>query len=387
MDKKKLAAVLEYTEPILKEHPLCDNCLGRMFAGKLGVLSHKRLGSKIRSKLNQKTPQSCYICKNLMSNLDQHVKKMIEMSKEYQFSTFLIGAILQPSIHDRDDVIRSKFKLRGIVSIKSDVTRDLGKSFSRKMRATVDYQHPDLVFTIDFKKDYCEIKPKALLLQGRYTKEIRGLPQKQKPCDQCEGRGCFMCEFHGIREFNSIEGKIAKWLIEKFVAQQARITWIGSEDESSLVMGDGRPFFVKLVNPHKRKVSLPKKIDLEGISLLSLHFISKIPSDPVRFQTKVTMDVETESEIQPHMLEELKKLKKQTIVFYESSNHKNKKFIYNIRFKKRSQNSVRITMESDGGIPLKRFVAGHDVEPSVSSILGTNCKCVLFDFNKITIVR
>ena len=143
---------MEHTRGILKEHPLCDNCLGRMFAGKLGVLSHKRLGHKIRGKLKQRQPSACYICKNLMSNLDLHVRKMIEISKEYQFSTFLIGAILQPSIHDRDDVIRSKFKLRGITSIKSDVTRELGKSFSRRTRTVVDFKTPTWCLQLISKK-------------------------------------------------------------------------------------------------------------------------------------------------------------------------------------------------------------------------------------------
>ncbi|MDE1766894.1 MAG: tRNA pseudouridine(54/55) synthase Pus10 [Thaumarchaeota archaeon] len=382
-----MAAVTEHTRGILKEHPLCDNCLGRMFAGKLGVLSHKRLGNKIRNKLKQKPPPTCYICKNLMSNLDTQVKKMVEISKEYQFSTFLIGAILQPSIHDRDDVIRSKFKLRGIASIKSDVTRELGKSFSRKTRTVVDYQNPDLVFTIDFKKEYCEIKPKALLLQARYTKEVRGLPQKQKPCDQCDGRGCFVCDFHGIREFNSVEGKIAKFLIEKFGAQQAKMTWLGSEDESSLVLGNGRPFFVKLVNPHKRRISVAKKIELDGVSILGLRVMAKIPSDPVRFRTRVKMEIEAEDDVSASMLEELKKLEAQHVVLYENSGHKHKKTIYNIRFKSVSGRSFSMMMESDGGIPLKRFVTGQDVEPSISSMLETNCRCTLFDFRKIIVTR
>ncbi|MDE1868126.1 MAG: tRNA pseudouridine(54/55) synthase Pus10, partial [Thaumarchaeota archaeon] len=309
VDKKKLSAVMEDTREILREHPLCDNCLGRMFAGKLGVVSHKRIGSKIRNMLKQRPPKTCYICKNMMSNLDSTLKKMIEMAKEYQFSTFLIGAILQPSIHDRDDVIRSKFKLRGITSIKSDITREIGKSFSRKTRAKVDYQNPDLVFTIDFKKECYEIKPKAILLQARYTKNVRGLPQKQKSCDQCEGKGCFVCNFHGICEFDSVEGKIAKFLIEKFGAQQAKVTWIGSEDESSLVTGNGRPFFVKLVNPHKRGIPLSKKIDLEGISVHGMRTITKIPSDPVRFRTNVSMEIEAENEIMPDTLKELTRLK------------------------------------------------------------------------------
>ncbi|MDE1826240.1 MAG: tRNA pseudouridine(54/55) synthase Pus10 [Thaumarchaeota archaeon] len=387
MDKKKLALVIENTKGLLKEHPLCDHCLGRMFAEKLGVVSHKRLGNKIRNMLKQRPPKTCYICKNMMLNLDLHLKKMIDITKEYQFYTFLIGAILQPSIHDRDDLIRSKFKLRGIPSIKSDVTREMGKSFSRKTRSKVDYQNPDMVFTIDFKKEYYDIKPKAVLLQARYTKNIRGLPQKQKPCDQCEGKGCFVCDFHGIREFNSVEGKIAKFLIDKFGAQQAKITWIGSEDESSLVMGNGRPFFVKLVNPRKRNVSLQKKLDLDGVLIHKMHVISKIPSDPVRFRTEVVMEVDAENEITHDALGELEKLEGRSVVLYENSGRKHKKVIYDIKLNRESETSFKIMMKSDGGIPLKRFVAGQDVEPSISSILETNCKCKLFDFNKIIIMK
>ena len=387
MDKKKLAEVIEDSRKILQEHPLCDHCIGRMFAGKLKVLSHKRLGFKIRKKLKQRQPKLCYICKGLMSELDTHLMKILHLSKEYEFSTFLIGAILQPSIHDRDDLLRSKFKLRGITSIKSDVTREMGKWFSRKTRTNVNYQNPDVVFTIDFKKVQYEIKPKSVLLQGRYTKNKRGLPQKQKSCDQCEGKGCFVCDFHGINEFNSVEGKIAKFLFEKFRAQQAKITWIGSEDESSLVKGNGRPFFSKIINPHKRDVFLSKKIDLDGVSIHGLHSISKIPSDPVRFRTEAIVEIETENAIKPGKLKELKKLKEQPLTLFEKSGHKNEKKIYSIKFKKKSDKLFRILMESDGGIPIKRFVAGHEVEPSLSSILETNCKCKLFDFHKIVVTN
>jgi tRNA pseudouridine synthase 10 len=387
VNKKKLAEVIKDTRGILREHPLFDHCLGRLFAGKLGISSHKKLGHKIRDKLKPRAPKSCYICKDLMSNLDVHLETMIDISKEYQFSTFLIGAILQPSIHDRDDVIRSKFKLRGISSIKSDITREMGKWFSRKIRAKVDYHNPDLVFTIDFKKGQCEIKSKSVFLQGRYAKSLRGIPQKQKPCEHCEGKGCFICDFHGIRGFNSVEGKIAKFLLEKFGAQQAKITWVGSEDESSLVVGNGRPFFVKLTNPHKRGSSLPRKIEVEGVSIHGLRIISKIPSDPVRFRTQVVLEIEAESKIPPTALKELKKLKDQPVILYENLAHKNKKNIYDIKFKRESDKSFKVMMESDGGIPLKRFVTGQRVEPSISSILETDCKCKLFDFHQIIVTK
>lgn len=387
LKKKEMAEVIEETREILQEYGLCDYCLGRMFASRLKLTSHKKLGEKIRKIMKQNNPKSCYICKTLMLDLDGFLKKILDISKEYQFSSFLIGAILQPSILDRDDILRSKFKLRGITSIKNDVTREMGKQFGRRTKTRVDYQNPDIVFTIDFKKDQIDLKPKALVLQGRYTKKIRGIPQKQESCKQCEGKGCYACDFHGISEFNSVEGKIARFLYEKFGARQAKITWIGSEDESSLVLGKGRPFFVRLINPRKRKISLPQNMPLDGISILNLRVISKIPSEPIKFRTEVLLAVETQQELKPETLNVLHCLKDSSISVNESSGYKNQKKIYNIKIKKIGTNSFTVLLESDGGIPLKRLVSGTNVEPNMSLLLENACKCTTFDFHKISLVN
>ena len=257
---------------------------------------------------------------------------------------------------------------------------------SRKTKSVVDYHNPDVVFTIDFKKETCEIKPKALLMQGRYTKHMRDLPQKQKPCDQCDGKGCFACDFHGICEFHSVEGKLAKFFIETFGAQQVKITWIGSEDESSLVLGNGRPFFAKVINPRKRNIRCGKTVDLDGVSILGIKPINKIPSDPVRFRTVVVMEVETEKTITPMDLDYLERMTEKPVFLYENSRH-HKKSIYSIRAKITSDNSFRVKMESDGGMPLKRLVSGQQVEPSISGLLETSCRCVQFDFEKIIVSK
>ena len=384
---KNIDHIIQETKAILKEHHLCDNCLGRIFAPKLDLTSYRKLGSKIRNILKQKNPKSCYICKNLMSKLDLQLNKMLDMSKEYEFSSFLIGAILQPSILDRDDLIRSKFKLKGIHSIKNDITREMGKKFGRRTKTKVNYQNPDIIFTLDFKAEECEIKPKPVFLSGRYTKTIRGIPQKQKPCENCGGVGCYACEFHGISEFKSVEGKIAKFLYEKFGAQLTKITWIGSEDETSLVLGKGRPFFAKIINPHKRKIKYEKKIDLSGVIIHNLKTIEKIPSDVIRFKSEIEMEVETEKQITQSQLKSLHKLEKQIISVYENSGKKNQKKIYHIKTRKMSDNSFSVLMEADGGVPLKRFVNGSEVEPSLTSLLENQCKCKVFDFHEISLAN
>ena len=59
---------------------------------------------------------------------------MLESTSKYGFSSFVVGTIIKPSIIDRDDYIRSKFRLRGIDSVKTDITHELSKQFSRKTK-------------------------------------------------------------------------------------------------------------------------------------------------------------------------------------------------------------------------------------------------------------
>ena len=49
---------------------------------------------------------------------------MLDSSSNYGFKTYGVGVIIKPSIVDRDDFIRSKFKFKGIDSVKTDITKN-----------------------------------------------------------------------------------------------------------------------------------------------------------------------------------------------------------------------------------------------------------------------
>ena len=115
---------------------------------------------------------------------------MVDVSFDYSFQTFSVGAIIKPSIIDRDDCIRSQFKLRGIDSIKTDITKELAKTFSKKTKHVVDNRNPEFTFTLNFKDESCHIHSKSITLSGRYIKSMRGISQKQKSCENCSGKGC-----------------------------------------------------------------------------------------------------------------------------------------------------------------------------------------------------
>ncbi|HET6517271.1 MAG TPA: tRNA pseudouridine(54/55) synthase Pus10 [Nitrosopumilaceae archaeon] len=368
MTKSKINQLLIQYEKVSKEYDLCDTCFNRLF-------SKKFAGKKPRKKYSK-----CYICKNVFSNLKPCVDKMLEKSSTFQFSTFVTGAILKPSFVDRDDLIRSKYRLKGIDSLKTGLTRTISKEFQKKTKKKIDFQNPDITFILNFKNDSCDVRSKPVCLFGRYTKNTRGFPQKQKPCENCNGKGCVSCNLHGISNFDSVEGKISEYIFKKFGATQVKITWIGGEDKTSLVLGRGRPFFAKLINPQKRKIRSMKKIKLKEISLYDLKVIRQIPKGPIPFKSKIQIQVTSDNKIDSSILKNLKLIKNATVLVHEKPGKEAAKSVYSLSYKKTTPTSFSLSLTVDGGLPIKKFVESDSVKPNISEILDFNCKCKEFDF-------
>ena len=374
--------IILQSKSILNECDLCDNCLGRFFIRSTHLTSARILGNQIRRSINSKIVTKCYICKNIFSSINLYVKMMQDTSFGYEFSTFTVGAILKQSTIERDDKLRSKFHLRGVDGIKTAITKELRKKFVRKTKKRIDHLSPDITFTINFKTERCNVKTKPVFLYGRYVKDKRGLPQKEESCRDCMGKGCIFCNNHGIVSFDGVEGKIAKFLYEKFKTKQVKFTWIGGEDKTSLVMGSGRPFFAKLLSPKKRNIRLAKKSNLNEITIHDLRRIDYIPNGSIHFKSKTKILISTKNNILSNKLKKLKYLAN-IVIKITDSNRQYKKTIYNLKYKKYSLQSFAIEMEADGGIPIKRFVNGFSVIPNISSILDTDCFCEKFDVNQI----
>jgi len=374
--------IILQSKSILNEYDLCDNCLGRFFIRFTHLTSARILGNQIRHSINSKIVTKCYICKNIFSSINLYVKMMQDTSFGHEFSTFTVGAILKQSTIERDDKLRSKFHLRGVDGIKTAITKELGKKFIRKTKKRIDHLSPGITFTINFKTEQCNVKTKHIFLYGRYLKDKRGLSQKEESCRDCKGRGCIFCNNHGIVSFDGVEGKMAKFLYEKFKTEQVKFTWIGGEDKTSLVMGDGRPFFAKLISPKKQNIKLTKKSNLNEITICDLRKIDYIPNGSINFKSKTKILVSTKNNILSNKLKNLKHLANIPIEITDS-NRQYKKIIYNLKYKKHSLQTFAVEIEADGGIPIKRFVDGSDIIPNISSVIGMQCSCKKFDINQI----
>ena len=374
--------IIPIANQILKRYELCENCLGRLFSRQLHLSSNRLLGKRL--KKNPDSAQKCYICKNLFESLDRFIGLMLDASTDYSFSSFSVGVMIKPSIIDRDDYIRSEYRLKGIDGIKTDVSRELRKSFSRKTKKTVDLLDPDVTFTINAKDESCQLRSKSIFFSGRYLKTSRGIPQKQWSCTNCSGKGCRMCNFHGISEFDSVEGIISQFFFKKFGGTIAKFTWIGSEDKSSLVLGTGRPFFVKIQNPLKRDLRLTS-VTFDSLKMIHPKIIQEPPKKHPKFNSSIEIKISTEDEVDLRNLKKLSSLQEQPIVIYEKSGKRSEKRVFSARYKKNSSKTFTLFIRVQGGLPVKRFVTSDNVAPGISQILNTPCICQEFDFLDIEV--
>ena len=346
---------------LLKQYRLCKHCLER----------HISTG---------KSSRPCYICRGLMDNLGAIANNILAAVKGFEFDTFLIGATLSTQLYEREDTMRARLKIRGRANIKHYLTRELGIRLARLVGKKVEYGKPDITITLTVDKENnvdLAVISRPIAFAGVYIKKSRGLPQRQDKCANCGGKGCNSCNYSGLSGFNSVEGIIAKELVRITRGQTPKFTWIGSEDQSSLVLGSGRPFYVRVFNPKSRKLK-NKTIKGNGAKAM-LKMINDIPVIQPRFIVKTKIHIRCENALTKKTLKKLNTLSGSKVSF-ENKSKRGIKGIHSVRIRQLDSNQFILTIVADGGLMIKQLVGGEEyMKPNISEILGAKCECIMFD--------
>lgn len=379
---KKLGAEAKQT---YLEYALCDHCMGRTFAHRAKVSDHARLGKRLRQAGRYAVPKKCHVCKGVFDELGVHCDEMVRLVYSRQFSTFLIGATLKPSVLDADDNVRARYRLRGTQSAKSDITATLSKMFARRTHARATSTLPDITLRVDLRNSSVSVESRSIVIEARYTKESPGLPQKGERCGVCSGKGCLRCAYRGIIGVSSVEGKISEFLCDVTSSKQAKFLWCGSEDPMSTVVGRGRPIIVRLVCPSRRRAALPKRRNLkDGIVLHDTHYIRSLPKAAPKFSLTATMQIVTKDDIDAKTLRELRTVVGDVVDY---GTKRQMRTIHSASYKKTGPREFWLKVRVDSGFPLRRFVECSNVSPNLSDLLGIQCKYVIADFADVDLVR
>jgi tRNA pseudouridine synthase 10 len=341
-----------------------------------------------------------------MHSRDSIIQRIREtLNDDYQFDTFLIGATLPANLFEKEDQIRARFKIRGRENIKSQLIRNLRKKFSEVTKKRIDILHPDLTINLQFQKNTSleiNTKMRPLIMLGRYIKKNRGIPQRSGGEHNSGNEVCIQSKpYHIVSqtprqasvirtlEDASIQSIISKEILRITKGEALKFSWIGSEDENSLVLGSGRPFFVQIRNPktiHLNQKTL--RFQEYGLFVNIEEFFERLPEQPVQFIAKTRIVIQASRQIGKEGGLKIKSLANSIVVF---QNQKNKsrssaKRIYSIDIVKINNKIFELDVIADGGLAIKQFVEGREyISPNISAVANLQCKCLLFDILDIRI--
>ncbi|MDV3278232.1 MAG: hypothetical protein LYZ69_07185 [Nitrososphaerales archaeon] len=326
----------------------------------------------------------CFICAGLMDRVEPVSESARRQAARYEFGTFGVGVMMPEGVQEREDEIRSTLRLKGKQTVKTQLSALVAARLAQELRKKQNKTNPDLTILVDFGGSQIKLQSRPLFFYGRYAKP-RGVAQRRELCRVCMGKGCESCGQTGFDTSPSVEEKVGRKLVAATGASGAKFTWIGSEDMESAVGGTGRPFVVELKNPRARKV--PKRFVAGGRGgRVAVSRGRILPSKPTklptfRFHTRITAIAI--AKINDEELGELAKaFRNATVVFDRPNERPVSKTVYSVRAKARGR-TLMIDAELDGGLPVKRFVSGELVSPSVSEVLGIQVRCLRFDIMKV----
>lgn len=379
---------------------LCKYCLLRQ----ISINTEVNYASQITTPLVNKG--ECNICSGLMQETDSIMRRISEtLSNDYHFNTFLIGATLPAELLEKEDRIRARLKIRGRENIKSHLTRNLRKMFSEMTKKQIDFLHPDLMINLQFQRDTCldiDIKMRPLIMLGRYIKNNRGMPQRSGgehntgnelslqrqsfPSVNLAPRlGSVIC----TSEDSSIQSIISREILRLTKGEGLKFSWVGSEDENSLVSGSGRPFFVQIRNPKticldERRLNFPRY----GLSVNIEQFFGKLPEQPIQFIAKTRIVIRASRQMGEEEFLRIKSLANSRVVFRNQKKKlkSSEKRIYSLDIVKKSKEIFELDVVADGGLAIKQFVEGREcISPNISTAANLQCECLLFDILDVCI--
>ena len=119
----------------------------------------------------------------------------------------------------------------------------------KNKKCFIDHLNPELKFDVVIEYDLKlqrKLQSQRNLSSWKICKVGRGIAQKDRNWIKKDSQ-----TFRKLidRKEKSIEQSIRKSVLSEYNPEDMKITWTGSEDKYSLVLGSGRPFFVKVINP------------------------------------------------------------------------------------------------------------------------------------------
>jgi tRNA pseudouridine synthase 10 len=413
-------SILAESRAVIEAGPVCDSCVGRVFADRSFGLSNVDRGRSLRISValeddepyESVDPVDCWVCEGECGRFDEWAERAVDAvgDPKPEFSTYQVGTKTPPLIEENDELLRMDAGLdadRGEL-FKSNFNREVGKRIGQLTGTEVDFGRPDVQFTLDIENDRVETKINSAFIYGRYRKLERDIPQTEWPCRECHGSGrqgkrpCEHCDGEGYLYPESVEQLSAPIVMDVMDGTEATFHGAGREDVDARMLGTGRPFVIEVEEPHRRRVDVDRlegdinafaegKVEVEGLRLASYEMVERVKgldaSKTYRAQVEFEEAV-TESDLQAAIEE----LDGATIEQYtpERVDHRRAgltrvREVYSASAEFEDLTHATVDIHGEGGLYIKELISGDNdrTEPSLAGLLGVPAVVTALDVTAV----
>lgn len=399
MKAAESADVLKVAEDALSRYPLCDRCLGRLFAGlghglsnaergralKLAILMRlaKRVvegDSEAASRLESLAPnmgpiavgtvrallgrdvepRPCYVCGGIIDDfIARAVDAVAEGLRKYNVHRFLVGVHVDRSLTSREEEVKATVGAKYSESIARELKREIGKGVQASYGLVVDFDRPEAVALVSFPDGNVDVQVRRVTVAGAYRRYSRVNPIKP-----------YMTH------------PLVEAVLKIMEAEGASILGLVRDEGGFRVLGAGVPVVVSVARARSREALKPgDRISAGGAELLVMGIGVPEPLEEslarrIRiYRCVVTFDRQVgDSELQS-AVDALRGKEIEQMV----RSRKVKGLVRDISCTSLTPWVAECLVELDERLYVIELMNGHGTVPSLSSALGAEVECATAD--------
>jgi tRNA pseudouridine synthase 10 len=368
--------------------PLCDHCLGRLFAGVGTGLRNEDRGRTIRRLAGLPVaPGTCSLCHNLFGALDAWTARIQTAVAGLEFATFLVSSHPDPALVAREEALWSQAvcpafgseaqaRRELVEGYKQEFNRAVGVRLADALGKTPDLARPDLVVLVDHAKDAVTVLPQPLFVAGRYRKLVRGMPQ---------------CRWRGWP--TSVQQVIGDPICRAAAGADHDFHGAGREDVDVRCLGE-RPFVVEIHRPRRRTfdwAALSAEIGASGtVEVAGLEPCGR--EEPARlkalrpdktYRALVRLRGPVAEEALGKLGELSGEIRQQTPkrMLKARADCMRLRHVRSVEWERTGPETLELRVRTSGGLYVKELISGDGgrTRPSIAGLLGTEAECAELD--------
>jgi len=416
---------LEISRKALRSYPLCDRCLGRLYA-RLGYgWGNAERGSSVKTVLVmlyqiaiergdsgaleefrtiapnigvrasgvyrrlfgfELEVRPCAICSGSLDLfIEEASKKAVEALREWGVSRFVVGVSVEEPVKSIEEGVIRASGSPYYEELKDEISREVGKRVGELGGFKADFEDPEASILLSYPSGSLRVEVRSALIMVRYWKKWRMISQATII------RG-------GAPKYFSIQ-EASKPLLELFRGSEVVIHAFGREDIDARMLGSGRAAVVEVRAPRRRSVglgeveeALNKYRDLVEFKVIRWARRGDIKAGKRGSSTAhkiyralVLVNKQVSQEDLKRLEEELRDRpvlqRTPTRALHRRSDRERVKRVYGVRCTRISENLIECIGKASGGLYIKELVSGDNgrTRPSFSEILGASASCIELD--------